>query len=90
MSVQLIVVGEARLIGVTRMGLERAGEVTVSKSGFSFKITLDNLPHSVFPITVFVSRKGLRRVDAGEVDRVDVVVRTGDERNESCEAHPDL
>jgi len=72
------------------MGLERAGEVTVSKSGHSFKIVLDQLPHTVFPVTVFVSRKGLRRVDAGELDCVDVVVRTGEMRNESCEAYPDL
>jgi len=68
-------------------GFERVGLMELAKSKRSLKITLNKLPFSIFTETFYVSVKNIEEVIAGHKKNVTVVMRTGDQDNESCESH---
>lgn len=68
---------------------EVVGVMELAASKKSLKITLNDLPFTTFKHTAYVSVKGVEDVLRGLKKTVTVVMRTGDQANWSCEAHPE-
>lgn len=66
--------------------LEKVGTVKIAKSEKSFHIFYQS-PNSVFTDHLFISRKGLKAVDAGELNEANVYLLELEPTGESCEAH---
>lgn len=66
---------------------ETVGFIELTKSKKGLKITLDNLAFTSLTHIFYVSAKGLKEVVNGDQKNVKVVMRLGEQRNESAEAH---
>lgn len=66
---------------------ENVGIMEMAASKRSLKIKLNDLPFTTFTHTFYVSVKNVEELIRGRKKTVTVVMRTGDQANQSCEAH---